>query len=499
VQGERRKAKGSSLCGDCILKFDLGEAQRRFYIGYSGGVDSHVLLHCCASITQLQGKIIAVYVHHGLQAEAESWAGHCEKTAKDLGVEFLTLRVNARAAPGESPEEAARNARYAALKSLLNVDDVLLLAQHREDQLETVLLQLFRGSGLRGLSGMPERQAFGAGVMLRPLLNTSKQAISDYARAHRLSWVEDPSNESNDYDRNFLRNAVVPLLKQRWPSLDKTLSRSAKHCADAQVLVDEVADELFDAVFNPADRTLCISRLLEHHRHQQQLIIRHWFRHRGLKMPSQSFVRRILSEVVAAAGHRDPVLSGQGYSIRRYRNKLYCLINLFGTDLYLPEGHQAGKPDVANLPGADLHSPEGHQAGKPDVISPPGTKKPGINQALQVPQNRVWPVGQASINIINKQTLAYKLSSKGIPYEQWQTANVEVRFRQGGEKICLPGREGHHSLKNLFQEAGIPPWERDVMPLIYLNGQLAAVGDLWISTAFYSEKAQGCISFCLQS
>jgi tRNA(Ile)-lysidine synthase len=482
VQGERRKVEGSSFykdfCGCIFKQLDIGNERQRFYIGYSGGVDSHVLLHCCASIAQLTGRLTAVYVHHGLQAEAESWVGHCEKTAKDLCVEFLTLRVNARAAPGESPEEAARNARYAALKSLLNVNDVLLLAQHREDQLETVLLQLFRGSGLRGLSGMPERQAFGAGIMLRPLLNTPKQAISDYARAHRLSWVEDPSNESNDYDRNFLRNAVVPLLKQRWPSLDKTIMRSAKHCADAQVLVDEVADELFDAVFNPADRTLCISRLLEHHRHQQQLIIRHWFRHRGLKMPSQSFVRRILSEVVAAAEHRDPVLSGQGYSIRRYRNKLYCLINLFGTDLYLPEGHQAGKPDV---------------------ISPPGTKKPEINQALQVPQNRVWPVGQASINIINKQTLAYKLSSKGIPYEQWQTANVEVRFRQGGEKICLPGREGHHSLKNLFQEAGIPPWERDVMPLIYLNGQLAAVGDLWISTAFYSEKAQDCISFCLQS
>ena len=425
---------------------------KSFTSAYSGGVDSHVLLHCCASIAQLTGRLTAVYVHHGLQAEAESWVGHCEKTAKDLGVEFLTLRVNAKASPGESPEEAARNARYAALKSLLNVDDVLLLAQHREDQLETVLLQLFRGSGLRGLSGMPERQAFGAGVMLRPLLNTPKQAISDYAQAHQLSWVEDPSNQSNDYDRNFLRNAVVPLLKQRWPALDKTVARSAKHCADAQVLVDEVADELFDAVFNPTDKTLCISRLLEHHSHQQQLIIRHWFRHRGLKMPSQAKVGRILSQVVAAAGHRDPALSGQGYTIRRYRDKLYCL-----TDLHLPGGHQAGKL--------------------------------GINTAVQ----------EASIKIANGCVLFYRQSSKGILQEQWQAANVEVRFRQGGEKICLPGREGHHSLKNLFQEAGIPPWERDVMPLIYLNGKLAAVGDKWISAAFYSEKAQGCISFCLQS
>jgi tRNA(Ile)-lysidine synthase len=464
IRTDNKETQALRSCVDSVLKLDLGDERQRFYIGYSGGVDSHVLLHCCASIAQLTGKLTAVYVHHGLQAEAESWAGHCEQTAKDLGVEFLTLRVNAKAASGESPEEAARNARYAALKSLLNVDDVLLLAQHREDQLETVLLQLFRGSGLRGLSGMPECQAFGAGVMLRPLLNTPKQAISDYAQAHQLSWVEDPSNESNDYDRNFLRNAVVPLLEQRWPALDKTVARSAKHCADAQVLVDEVADELFDAVYNPADKTLCISRLLEHHSHQQQLIIRHWFRHRGLKMPSQAKVERILSQVVAAAGHRDPALSGQGYTIRRYRDKLYCL-----TDLHLPEGHQAGKP--------------------------------GANQTVQEAlQNRIWPVGQeALIKITNGRVLFYRQSSKGIPLEQWQAANVEVRLRQGGEKICLPGREGHHSLKNLFQEAGVPPWERDVMPLIYLNGKLAAVGDKWISAAFYSEKAQGCISFCLQS
>jgi len=245
VQGERRKAKGSSLyedfCCSISKQLDLENEQQRFYIAYSGGVDSHVLLHCCASMPQLKDRLTAVYVHHGLQAEAESWAKHCGKTAEDLGVEFLMLRVNAKAAPGESPEEAARNARYAVLKSLIKADDALLLAQHREDQLETVLLQLFRGSGLRGLSGMPERMAFGAGVMLRPLLNTPKQTIGDYARARQLSWIEDPSNQSNDYDRNFLRNAVVPLLKQRWPAIDKTVARSAKHCADAQVLVDEVA------------------------------------------------------------------------------------------------------------------------------------------------------------------------------------------------------------------------------------------------------------------
>jgi tRNA(Ile)-lysidine synthase len=425
---------------------DQHKQPRHVYIAYSGGVDSHVLLHLCASIKSLKDKITAVYVHHGLQAEAEAWAGHCEKTAEELGVNFLVLRVNAVAATGESPEEAARNARYTALKSLMDCDDMLLLAQHREDQLETVLLQLFRGSGLRGLSGMPESMVFGRGVMLRPLLNIAKQAIIDYAQAHQLCWVEDPSNQRNDYDRNYLRNAIVPLLKQRWPAIDKTVARSARHCADAEVLVSEVADELFSAVFDEADKTLWISRLQQHHSHQQQLVIRHWFQHLGLKMPAQAFVGRILTQVVAAGENSNPVLSGQGYDIRRYRDKLYCL-----------------------------------------------------QQVVQEPlQDVVWSAGQSSIKVGNNQTLSCVSSSAGMLREQWRDARVEVRFRRGGEKICLPGRAGHHSLKNLFQEAGIPPWERGSVPLIYLNDTLAAVGDKWISAAFYSEKAQACIALFLQ-
>ena len=425
---------------------DQHKQPRHVYIAYSGGVDSHVLLHLCALIKPLKDKITAVYVHHGLQAEAESWAKHCEKTAGGLGLNFLVLRVNAFAMSGESPEEAARNARYTALKSLMGCDDILLLAQHREDQLETVLLQLFRGSGLRGLSGMPESMAFGQGVMLRPLLNVSKQAINGYAQSHQLSWVEDPSNQSNDYDRNFLRNVVVPLLKQRWPAIDKTVARSAKHCADAEVLVSEVADELFSTVFNEADKTLRIDRLLEHHGHQQQLVIRHWFQSLGLKMPAQAFVGRILGQVVAASENSNPVLSGQGYCVRRYRDKLYC-----------------------------------------------------VKQAAQESrQDFVWPAGQSSIKIANDQVLSCVPSSAGILREQWQSAKVEVRFRRGGEKISLPGRTGHHSLKNLFQEAGIPPWEREGVPLIYLNDTLAAVGDKWISAVFYDEKPEDCISLSLQ-
>ena len=417
----------------------------RIFIGYSGGVDSHVLLHLCASIPRLKDKITAVYVHHGLQAEAESWAKHCEKTAKSLGVDFIVLRVNAIANQGESPEEAARNARYTALKSLIGVEDALLVAQHRDDQLETVLLQLFRGSGLRGLSAMPEIMAFGQGVMLRPLLNVSKLAIDDYAQVHGLSWVEDPSNLSNDYDRNFLRNAVLPLLKQRWPTCDKTVARSARHCADAQILISTLAEELFHQVFNAADQTLCISRLKSYDSARQSLVIRQWFQTLHLKMPAQAFVERLQSEVLSVREGSDPVLSGQGYWVRRYRDKLYCL-----------------------------------KQAAPEIV-----------------RDCIWPKGQASITVSDHQTLFCVPSSSGIGCEQWQNAVIVVKARSGGEKIRLPGRSGHHALKQLFQEVGIPPWERAAIPLVYLGDKLAAVGDLWISADFYSEEVQGCISLSL--
>lgn len=412
----------------------------QLYVAYSGGVDSHVLLHLCANINHLKDKITAVYVNHGLQVESESWGTHCEQISEGLGVRFLPLTVDAHAALGESPEEAARNARYTALKPLLANGDLLLLAQHGEDQLETVLLQLFRGSGLKGLSGMPESMAFGQGFLVRPMLDFPKASIIEYAKNHALQWIEDPSNRHTHFDRNFLRNDIIPLLMQRWPSLGRTVSRSAKHCANAQGLITSLADDLLGAVINHGDNTLCLSRLQNYSLLERQLIIRQWFQCLGLKMPSQDFVQRILEQVVAARVDADPVLSTQDYCIRRYRNALYCL-----------------KPRQNRLDG-----------------------------------NLFWPSGDSLLKIVDGVSYEIVESSCGIPRGLWQNSRITVRFRSGGETINVPGRSGHHSLKKLYQEAGIPPWERAGIPLIYLDGKLAAVGEHWISAEFYSETEEPC-------
>jgi tRNA(Ile)-lysidine synthase len=319
---------------------------------------------------------------------------------------------------------------------LINSNCALLVAQHREDQLETVLLQLFRGAGLRGLSGMPETMVFGQGIMLRPLLNVAKQDIFDYARLHKLQWIEDPSNGQSDYDRNFLRNDVLPLLKHRWSALDKTVARSAMHCANAEALMVKTAYQWFLSVFNADDNTLILSMLKQFDQQQQTHIIRAWFQYLGLRMPARAFVERIFLEVLAAREGGNPVLTGQGMSIRRYRDKLYCL----------KQGQQTILTDTS------------------------------------------WPNTLTFVALSDNRLLFCMPASDGIAEGCWRNAQIAVRFRVGGEKISLPNREGHHTLKKLFQEAGIPPWERLAIPLIYLDNKLAAVGDKWISAEFYSEK-----------
>lgn len=299
-------------------------ALNRLFIGYSGGIDSHVLLHACAALAEFKNKITAVYIHHGLQQEADDWEIHCEKTARLLDVSFLTYRVNATPKNGESPEESARNARYDTFKNFILENDVLLIAQHQEDQLETVLLQLFRGSGLKGLAGMPQKMPFSKGHLLRPLLNISKDEINTYALENKLQWIEDPSNQSIIYDRNFLRQEIIPQLKQRWQSLDKTVSRTATHCAEAGVLISHFAQAQFQTVVNE-DKSLDIAKLLTYSPVEQRLILREWFSFFNLKMPSQDFVQRILDEVVFARIDRHPVLHKKGVTICRKKNTLFLI------------------------------------------------------------------------------------------------------------------------------------------------------------------------------
>ena len=411
----------------------------RVYIAYSGGIDSHVLLQL-ASQTEFKSKITAVYVHHGLQEEADSWAQHCEQVCQVLDVKFKFLKVNAKKSNGQSPEEVARDARYSALKNLLAKNDVLLLGQHREDQLETVLLQLFRGAGVQGLSGMPLTKAIGNGILCRPFLNTPKQVINNYAIENGLNWVEDPSNKNDDFDRNFLRNTILPQLRQRWPAIDKTVARSARHCANAFNITEDLANNLLSKLYEKQDQTLNITHLLELDIDKQHLVIRQWFSCLKLRMPSEKNLQRIINEVVLARSSANPEVQGRGYCIKRYRHKLFCLIP---------------KPELALI-------------------------------------EQQWPKNQKILNLNDEQQLQLIESDAGILKSLWLNSVISLRFRKGTEKIRLPGRSGHHTLKKLYQEKGIPPWERNDIPLIYINNNLAVVVGVGISADTFSNKKGEC-------
>jgi len=419
----------------------------RIYIGYSGGIDSHVLLHLCAGQADLQPRLTAVHIHHGLQAQADSWAEHCRRQAAILGTGFLRIHVDARAANGESPEAAARDARYRALRQLVRPDDLLLFAQHREDQMETVLLQLFRGAGIQGLAAMPLAAPFGDGTLARPLLHTAKSAIREYARVHGLNWIEDPSNQNSDFDRNFLRNEVVPLLKRRWPSLDKTVARSARHCGEAAVLLNAWSEPRLGRLLNPAGNGLNLDGLQAQEDAAINGLLRQWFGSLGLKPPSQALLETVRQQFLHTGANASPRLAIQGRVLKKYRQTLYCLTE------------QSFNP---------------------------------------LPEPLNWPANTDSIRLPDGSVLSLTAAGSGIGQALWHNSRITLKPRNGGEKLKLPNRAGRHDLKKLFQEAGIPPWERSSRPLIYLNGRLAGVAGLWVDEWAWTQIDAGCYRIAWQ-
>ena len=235
----------------------------RYWLAYSGGLDSHALLHAMHGLRAQQRGIIlcAVHVHHGLRPEADQWAAHCMSVCAALEIPCQVLHVQARPAAGESPEDAARCARYQALRDVIGAGDCLLTAHHQDDQAETLLLQLLRGAGVAGLAGMPACAAFGTGLLARPLLSHSRAELRAYAERHGLHWVEDGSNAETGYDRNYLRHEILPRLRARWPATAAVLTRSAGHCAAATDLLQILAAQDLANLRGPVQRTLKIDRL----------------------------------------------------------------------------------------------------------------------------------------------------------------------------------------------------------------------------------------------
>ncbi len=399
------------------------------WVAYSGGLDSHVLLHALAGFCEKDPalELRAIHIHHGLSPQADQWSEHCLRVCNELNVACQIEKIPVREhSHRRSLEEVARDLRYQTFRRVLPANAALLLAHHSDDQSETVLLQLLRGAGVKGLAAMPQIIPFGAGLLVRPFLNQTRHDLHAYAQQHGLVCVEDESNADLRFDRNYLRRKVMPLLAERWPEMNTTVARTAQHCVEAETLLAELAAEDQTAVSGAVPGTLAITALKQLTPYRQKNVLRYWLLSRQGKMPGSATVARIQDEVLHARHDANPQLRWGKWIIRRYLDHLYAL------------------PLPSTPPNRDWE-----------------TTWDG-SQPLTLPG-----VGTLSAEQVNDSGLLIPAGSQ-----------LTVCFRRGGERFHPAGRCGSHPLKKLLHEWQVPPWRRDFIPLIYLNDCLVAVGDL---------------------
>lgn len=391
-------------------------------VAFSGGLDSTVLLHLLASLdkTEHLPPLSAIHIHHGLQAAAHAWPPHCQTVCDALGVPLHVVRVQVQ--PGASLERAARDARYQAFINATSSGELLLTGQHLDDQAETLLFRLLRGAGVRGLASMPQQRPLGEGHLLRPLLDVPRATLEAYAREQRLSWIEDPSNNDQQFSRNYLRHRVLPVLTERWPRAAATIARSAEHLSEAQVLLDELA-QMDQQAARPCDDfswlplpSLLLAPITQLSEARQRNLLRHWLAPMTSLPDSDHWAG--WNSLRDAAGDGRPVWRLAGGELHRSGGRIWWLSGAW----------------LQPVPRAmDWESPD---------------------QPLVLPGNgRVQFIGQRPGGIL------------------------QIRYREGGEVMQLAER-GHRDLKRLLNENAVPACVRDRLPLLYRNTQLIAVANL---------------------
>ena len=292
-----------------------GNKPARYVIALSGGLDSTVLAHALAITRERHGKaLLAVHVDHQLQPESARWSDYCGRLADTLDIEFVTETVTVDVAGGGGLEAAAREARYGALARHTGEGDWLLSAHHRNDQAETLLLNLMRGSGPGGLAGIGQLTPFAAGWLVRPLIDVSRAELEACAAAQGLSWLDDPSNADLRFDRNYLRLEILPTLEQRWPNVVERLARSANLAAEAAGMLDDLAASDLQQVGERASR-IDIARLLTLPEARQRNLLRHALRQEGLPVPGAARLATVLDSVLRAREDAQPLVVWPGADI----------------------------------------------------------------------------------------------------------------------------------------------------------------------------------------
>jgi tRNA(Ile)-lysidine synthase len=424
---------------------------RRIAVAFSGGLDSSVLLHLMQGC--VAGRDIALHafhVHHGLSGDADQWSAHCRDVCESLNLPFSVRRVEVKRDGGTGVEEAARNARYAALGAMCTEHQIelLLTAHHIDDQAETVLLQLLRGSGIAGIAGMeasnlaPTLLGNASVTMVRPLLDVSRADLEQYARTQGIANIEDESNRDARYARNALRLAVMPVLEQHFPGFSARFARTAQHAHAAQILLDDLAQQ--DLERCRAEDALELTRMTGMSDARIDNLFRYWFAGRGLRMPSTAWLKEMRNQLMLAKPEAQLCVTHPDCHIRRHRNRVYI------------------------VPRQDGREPP-------------------------APQNFNWN-GEASLHFpAFRGALLFEPAEQGVATDWLRARACTIHLREGGERLKLAPDRPTRSLKQHYQAQDVPAWERSTLPLISIAGQLLFVARLGMDCAYFGKAGEVCV------
>jgi len=432
-----KKTKQSSLL-NVVDKAFVGLTQSHKKIksmtaALSGGIDSVVLLHLLSDIQKKHGFTLnATHVHHGLSKHADKWARFCEKLCRDLSVPLDVHYVKLPKKKSLGVEGEARRLRYEKL--LQTKSDLIVLAHHEDDQAETFLLQLIRGAGVKGLSSMASFDDTRS--LWRPLLNSSRIDIESYANQNKLKWIEDESNQNTDFDRNFIRSKILPILKNRFNHIIKAISRSSTHLAEAQHLLDDLAkiDLKKYLKSNKYKHILQVKSLNKLPLSRAKNLLRYWLEINDQLMPSKDLLNELLRQVLTAKKDSELKIEiSKEYEIRRYKDEIYLV--------------RKSKNSKKNY--------------------------------------EIFWNDESEILLPNGSTLKFKkIKGGGISLAKLKNKKLIISNRQGGEFLKPNLNRPTRKIKQLLQESDLPPWERCALPFIFVGDELASVPNFGIDIKF---------------
>ena len=400
-------------------------------LAFSGGLDSTLLLHLLAECQKmLPFQLSALHVHHGLSPNADAWAVFCADVCKKLNVPLTISKVKLNNS-GLGIEATAREARY---NKLLNSDaDFICLAHHQDDQAETLLLQLARGAGVKGLAGMGNVN----NKLLRPLLDVPRSVLDAYAKQHNLAWIDDESNLDTKFNRNFMRHEILPKLAKQYPAIKQTISRTAQHMAEADILLDELAEQdTKNGLLN--NQQLQLASLAKLSGARVNNALRWWLLQNNCDAPSSAQLQQISQQLLHAKSDANiKIKLSASVVLRRFQGGAYLLRNVQEAD--------------------DLY----------------------VRSAFSLP----WQ-GEKTIILPDQSRLFFSEKlGEGIAMLHVENGQLNIRYRRGGETLKPEKNRPNRSLKSLFQNSSIPPWQRKRLPLLFLNGELVLLPNIAVAVA----------------